>query len=462
MAYRYLIYRTDVTYLGTITRESAINNPGVNEASLHSNFLNPKVQPLYLWRVVGSTVIPNTDANIAAWTAHLVPPTQYLTGATNGLGLSGKRVCLGGQILNNTSIDLATHKLIFVGGTVVSSGATSSFDSYNDYKISGSTVLCIPRSNFACGNLAIGYQALTGTTSGNNLAIGYQALNKTLGGNGNIGIGYQPLYSNTAGAQNIAIGICPLYCNTGGAFNVAIGYGSMRLNTTGCNNNAQGYYALRGNTTGSFNTTQGSFTMYLGATGSFNTAQGSRALYSNSTGSGNTGIGMCAGYRVTTGGYNTFLGYDAGYNASQKVDAQNSMALGNGAYTTADNQIVIGNTSITQTLLRGTVLYAGTNTIAPLKFTSGVSLASPVAGAIEFTTDDYFATITTGTARKGFVLDDGARLTSGKIPIASTNGRLIDGQTPLVGTKIYYVSDTNGGATTRKLTFTNGILTSET
>lgn len=32
----------------------------------------------------------------------------------------------------------------------------------------------------------------------------------------------------------------------------------------------------------------------------------------------------------------------------------------------------------------------------------------------------------------------------------------------LSGTKVYYVSDTNGGATTRKLTFTNGILTAET
>jgi hypothetical protein len=71
---------------------------------------------------------------------------------------------------------------------------------------------------------------------------------------------------------------------------------------------------------------------------------------------------------------------------------------------------------------------AGTATAgtAPLKFTSGTSLTAPEAGAIEFTTDDYFATITTGTARKAFVLDDGARLTSGKIPVATTNGRLIN------------------------------------
>ena len=71
-------------------------------------------------------------------------------------------------------------------------------------------------------------------------------------------------------------------------------------------------------------------------------------------------------------------------------------------------------------------LGAGTTTIAPLKFTSGTSLSSPVAGVIEFTTDDFFATITTGTARKAFVLDDGTRLTSGKIPVATTNGRLVN------------------------------------
>jgi hypothetical protein len=31
------------------------------------------------------------------------------------------------------------------------------------------------------------------------------------------------------------------------------------------------------------------------------------------------------------------------------------MALGNGAYTTADNQVVIGNTSITSTILHGDI-----------------------------------------------------------------------------------------------------------
>lgn len=63
---------------------------------------------------------------------------------------------------------------------------------------------------------------------------------------------------------------------------------------------------------------------------------------------------------------------------------------------------------------------------APLKLSSGPVMTAPEAGALEFTTDDFFATITTGAARKAFILDNGARLTSGRVPIATTNGRLAD------------------------------------
>jgi hypothetical protein len=49
-------------------------------------------------------------------------------------------------------------------------------------------------------------------------------------------------------------------------------------------------------------------------------------------------------------------------------------------------------------------LAAGTATAstAPLKFTSGTLLTTPEPGAIEFLTDNYYATITTGGARKTF------------------------------------------------------------
>lgn len=72
-------------------------------------------------------------------------------------------------------------------------------------------------------------------------------------------------------------------------------------------------------------------------------------------------------------------------------------------------------------------LKAGTATAstAPLKLTSGTLLAAAEAGAVEFLTDKYYGTITTGTARKEFTLNDSA-LTSGRVPYITTNGRLVD------------------------------------
>jgi hypothetical protein len=94
---------------------------------------------------------------------------------------------------------------------------------------------------------------------------------------------------------------------------------------------------------------------------------------------------------------------------------------------------------------------------APLKFTSGTNLTTAEAGAMEFTTDDLYFTITTAAARKGIVLNDGANLTSGMVPIASTNGRLIDGAVGLAGTTTYLILV---AGVPKTFTFTNGILVS--
>lgn len=80
------------------------------------------------------------------------------------------------------------------------------------------------------------------------------------------------------------------------------------------------------------------------------------------------------------------------------------------------------------TLAAGTAS-AGT---APLIFASGTSLTSAVAGAMEYTTDDLFFTISTGTARKRILLSEPVGgLTSGRVPFVTTNGRLTDANTLL-------------------------------
>lgn len=89
--------------------------------------------------------------------------------------------------------------------------------------------------------------------------------------------------------------------------------------------------------------------------GDHNTNMGHQAGYQGTTGGNNTMVGSLSGAYITTGSSNTFIGSFASVDASQKVDAVNSMALGANAYTTADNQVVLGDISITQTILRGAV-----------------------------------------------------------------------------------------------------------
>lgn len=299
-------------------------------------------------------------------------------------------------------------------------------------------------------NVAIGFAAAQFNTGSRNIAIGNRVLNAAGAGPDNIGIGDSVLRLITSGQQNVCVG-----SNTGGII------------TSGQANMLLGYNAGASLTTTSYNTMIGR-SAGQNATGSGNVFIGSGVGGADgagfkSTGDQNTFLGVSAGNIVTSGNYNVIIG---AYTGTIVDTNSNRIVLSDGqgnivAY--ADNNkswALGGGTSPTARLH----LPAGTATAntAPLKFTSGTNLTTAEAGALEFTTDDYFATITTGAARKAFVLDDGARLTSGKIPIATTNGRLIDGPTPLAGTKVYYVSDTSGGAVTRKLTFVSGILTAET
>jgi hypothetical protein len=106
-------------------------------------------------------------------------------------------------------------------------------------------------------------------------------------------------------------------------------------------------------------------------------------------------------------------------------------------------------------------LAAGTTaaSTAPIKLTSGTVMTTAEAGAIEFTTDDFFATITTGAARKAFILDNGARLTSGRVPFATTNGRLTDDSDMTFATDTLTITKLSVGTITGAQVFDNKITT---
>ena len=244
-------------------------------------------------------------------------------------------------------------------------------------------------------NSAWGVSALTANTSGSyNSALGLAALGQNTTGNYNTASGYQSLYFNSTGTQNTAMGYQALYfnkanlntavgyqamyTNSTGSFNTTMGTFSMYNTTTGYSSAAFGYSALYGNTTGYYNAAMGPLALFSNSTGYENTASGYRALYSNTTGAtntasgwealynningyGNTATGTSALASITTGSFNTSIGnialaglFVGSYNTAIGnasgpfiiTEMYNSTAVGDEAEPSVDNQVRIGNGSV--------------------------------------------------------------------------------------------------------------------
>jgi hypothetical protein len=180
----------------------------------------------------------------------------------------------------------------------------------------------------AQANVAIGYQALTGVTSASNTAIGYQTLQ-----------------------------------NTNGGQNTAVGSGALTAASSGAGNTALGQAALANATTANFNTAVGLLAMQF-TTGGNNAALGSNAGQFNSSGQTNVFVGYQAGFpnatvanSNTTGSDNTFVGANTGLGSS--TQRTNATAIGANARVDADNTIQLGNATLT-------TVNVGTGTTAKL------------------------------------------------------------------------------------------------
>ena len=252
-------------------------------------------------------------------------------------------------------------------------------------------------------------------------------------GNNNMGIG-----KYSAGAIGGGGG-------SSGRDNYGWGQNSIRSVTSGSNNMGMGRNALSSMTTGSTNTAIGSDCLGRLNPGNFNSGLGNSAFNTLYTGSNNVGLGFGVYSGLTAGSNNVGMGYNAGINLT---GGDKNITIGtniNVVSATGSNQLNIGNiifgTGVTGTgsTIAGAIgigmnaptailhLKAGTTTAntAPLKFTSGTLLSTAEAGAVEFLTDKFYGTITTGAARKELTLNDAA-LTSGRIPFVTTNGRITD------------------------------------
>ena len=217
-------------------------------------------------------------------------------------------------------------------------------------------------------NVAVGDGSLTANTTGSsNVAIGQDALFGATTASYNTAVGRQTMQSNSTGYNNATLGFQTLYNNTTGANNTAVGYQALKSNTSGNNSTAVGTNALVSSvSTSGENSGFGEEALNANTSGSNNTAMAYRSLYTNSSGSYNTAVGVFSG---KGGGYTpsdadtvsdtqmTFIGaYASRGTATASTSAlTNGTAIGYGAQVLASNQVVLGNNSVTSTLLNGKV-----------------------------------------------------------------------------------------------------------
>lgn len=224
-------------------------------------------------------------------------------------------------------------------------------------------------------NTAIGVLSANVITTGTgNTALGYSALGQDTSGAFNTAIGRQALGGLKSGINNVAMGYLS-GANTIGNNNTSIGTSSLQSNSTGSGNFAGGYNALLSNS-GSLNVGILGITSGTGS-GSFNVGIGAISIDQLTSGMGNAGVGYASLTNNTTGNYNVGVGYQAGYNGSVALNSNtqcsflgyqsnssvngitNSTAIGSQAQVAASNQVVIGNTSVTNTVLRGRLNVGG-------------------------------------------------------------------------------------------------------
>ena len=239
-----------------------------------------------------------------------------------------------------------------ITGSLVSTGSLT--------LLSGSVIL-------NSGSITVTSGLITVNTNGDSRV--FASTFRPTGANGqNIFIGHAGTTNSGTGASssfNTSVGAFALDSNTTGFFNTAFGNSALDLNTAGSQNTAVGYQALQSITTGTNNT-----------------AIGGQAL-SLVGGSQNVAIGSLAGINIA--GFATasvYVGYNAlGLNSGISDQTNNEIVIGANNTGLGSNTVVLGNSSITKTLLRGNVGIGITSPSTALHVVGAVS-ASAFTGSL--------------------------------------------------------------------------------
>lgn len=291
------------------------------------------------------------------------------------------------------------------------------------------------------GNLTLSPGGGSSFLASANVGFGSNLLYSLTTGYYNVALGFGPLQFVTTGHDNIGIGFAALTYTTTGMANVGIGTSALQTNTTGGHNTAVGTSAQYNNTTGTNNVSVGRDSNYSNTIGNWNTCVGVDSNPGSTSGSGNTVIGGECFYgsdfadavanQNLTGSNNTMVGYHAGSTGGPGGNTQNrqgSTAIGYNAKVNADNQVVIGGSNVTETILQGSVKPAQitlTGTAGAGFIDLSVQSATPVTPAAS-----YIRAYSDASSRMSWLFSSGflAKLD----PVA------------LTGTRVYGLPDASG------------------
>jgi len=246
--------------------------------------------------------------------------------------------------------------------------------------INGAAMLYQPDQAVFTGSLAVGdglrLLSHTGAEEGfHNIAIGFGVMPTADQAYYNVGIGGGGTFAAIRDAHgNIAIGRSNQVNTRDGIDNTSVGTSALLTIVDSIDNSAFGVNALRN------------------ATGDENNAFGSDALINLAAGNRNIGIGsQCARFLsddltiFTNGTLCTFIGFNV--HPSAATGLSNEIVIGASAVGNGSNSATLGNSSITKTILQGTVLIGLTTINATFlpKFqiqSTAVDVTNPIVYAI--------------------------------------------------------------------------------
>lgn len=446
---------------------------------------------------VGDTItIPASTGQtvaISAIVSDTSMTTTAITAANSGVAYS----LVGGNrfaVLGNGNVGIGTTSpgtALAIGGTgqITVPDGTVSAPSYS-FTSSTGTGLYWDSTNGTALRLSLGGAQLgllqfhptvgTSAVGQGNTFLGYKAglVNYTSASNAynNTFVGGQSGQANDAGYQNTFLGSSSGALNTSGFTNTFLGQGAGYSNTTASGSVAVGWHAGL-NVIGSAGFTENTLigaqvaqgvagstanaNVFVGSTigiavtsatenaiigrqaayaltsGGQNAILGSAAGISLSTGSDNIFIGRRSGYTqtagnaTTTGSQNIFIGTEAGASTSSQLS--NAIAIGYRALVGTSNTMVLGNSSITTTLMNGNV---GIGTISP---TNLLSLDGTTARTIWMERNT-----TAATAGQGLTLSSGGAI-AGTADLAGGDLTLKSGISTGTGTSsIHFYTATAG------------------